>query len=159
MVVKAPDKFPLDMDDFSIFLAGSIEMGTAEMWQDRAVELLESDYRKNYIIFNPRRNDWDSTWVQSIENDKFREQVEWELEYLTSADVTFFYFDPNTKSPITLMELGLSLAGCVVDPNIRNYVVCPEGFWRRGNVEITCKHYGVKVYDTLEDAVIAFKGK
>ena len=56
------------------------------------------------------------------------------------------YFDPETKSPITLLELGLyARSGKLV-------VCCPHGFWRRGNVDIVCDRYGVdqvKLLDTL----------
>ena len=57
-----------------IFLAGSIEMGTAEDWQSKVIKELET--YKGYI-FNPRRDDWDSSWVQDINNSQFFEQVTW----------------------------------------------------------------------------------
>ena len=38
------------------------------------------------------------------------------------------------------MELGL-FAGRMPGKLI---VYCPEGFWRKGNVDITCKYYGVR---------------
>jgi hypothetical protein len=31
-------------------------------------------------------------------------------------------------------------------------VVCPEGFYRKGNVDIICDRYRIKQYATLEDA-------
>ena len=47
------------------------------------------------------------------------------------------YFDPNTKSPISLLELGLfAKSGKLI-------VYCPEGFWRKGNVDVVCKRYEV----------------
>ena len=57
------------------------------------------------------------------------------------------YFDPSTKSPISLLELGLfARTG-------KTIVVCPDGFWRKGNVDIVCERYGVKVAHSLEEAV------
>jgi len=44
-----------------LFLSGSIEMGKAEKWQDRVVRLLE---KTDWTILNPRRDDWDSSWIQ-----------------------------------------------------------------------------------------------
>jgi hypothetical protein len=35
------------------------------------------------LVLNPRREDWDSSWIQSIDNPQFREQVEWEIYALT----------------------------------------------------------------------------
>jgi hypothetical protein len=91
----------------TVFLAGSIEMGTADNWQDKAEKMLD---RFVDVIYNPRRKDWDPNWEQSFDNPKFFEQVNWELDYIEVADHVIFYFDPNTKSPITLMELGFCAA-------------------------------------------------
>jgi len=140
--IKAPNKFTSYNDEFSVFLAGSIEMGTAELWQDKMVDAL-SDLTG--IILNPRRDDWDATWVQDITNDAFREQVEWELHGLETVDLAMFCFDPNTKSPITLLELGLF--------HKKALVCCPIGFWRKGNVDIVCRHYGVPQVETINDLI------
>lgn len=145
--IKAPGNIP--NKGSRVFLAGSIEMGAAELWQDKVARMLEGT---DFIVLNPRRDDWDSTWEQKIENPKFREQVEWELQGLEEADAIFIVFDPATKSPITLLELGL-MAGLRDPENV--FVVCPEGFWRKGNVDIVCRRYGITQYDTIEEAVRA----
>lgn len=135
---------PLNNKKFSIFLAGSIEMDKAEEWQQRfANELKDFDIN----IFNPRRDDWDSSWKQTAEDDNFYEQVNWELDGLSMADLIIIYFQPGTKSPISLLELGLH----AMQDNI--LVCCPEGFWRRGNVEIVCERYDVPLYESLEDLI------
>jgi hypothetical protein len=125
-----------------LFLAGSIEQNSAERWQDQLIEMLDGECLPGTIL-NPRRENWDSSWEQSITNDQFHEQVQWELMGLREADHVAFYFDPNTKSPITLMELGLCIG------ELKEITVCcPEGFWRKGNVDIICERYQVKqVYD------------
>lgn len=130
----------------SIFLAGSIENGTASNWQ-QLVEQELSDL--DVAVYNPRRDDWDPTWEQSIHNEKFKEQVEWELDHIDLADIVLVYFDPNTKSPITLLELGIlaeSATGYVL-------VCCPNGFWRKGNVEIVCERYGIELVESLTEMV------
>lgn len=142
--IKAPSRGPVPSFRPKIFLAGSIEMGAAEDWQDRVTRILAG---RDIIILNPRRDDWDASWVQSIENDQFREQVEWELDMLDAADLILLYFAPGTKSPISLLELGLHAS------SDKMIVVCPEGFWRRGNVQIVCKRHGIPLYDDLEDAL------
>ena len=53
----------------------------------------------------------------------------------------------DSKSPITLLELGLHK-----DDNI--IVCCPEGFYRKGNVDIVCKKYNIKTCKTLNELVI-----
>ncbi|OAK98326.1 hypothetical protein IQ06DRAFT_31110 [Phaeosphaeriaceae sp. SRC1lsM3a] len=93
-------------------------------------------------ILDPRRDDWDSSWVEDISFPKFKEQVEWEMDFAKVADVVVFYFPPGALTPIALLELGMYAAtGKVV-------VCCPEGFYKRGNVQMVCSRYGI---DLLED--------
>jgi hypothetical protein len=129
-----------------VFLAGSIEMGGAAPWQDRAIDALAD---LDVVLLNPRRPDWDASWRQSIDEPRFREQVEWELAGLEEADVVAMYFDPATRSPITLLELGFVAARA---PQ-RMVVACPQGFWRRGNVEVVCARYGVRRVEALDELV------
>jgi len=147
--IQAPSPFPFE-DQFYLFLAGSIEMGVAEQWQRKVVRLLANT---DITILNPRRDDWDASWDQSLASPNFVEQVRWEQEGLRMADIILFYFDKNTMSPITLMELGMAIAR---DPD-RIVVVCPEGYWRKGNVDVVCMDNDVYVASTLVDAVIQIK--
>ena len=143
-VIKPPAPLALAADECSVFLAGSIEMGRAEPWQ-AAVEHQLADLP--IVLFNPRREEWDASWVQSIANPQFREQVEWELEAQERAALIAMYFAPTTQAPITLLELGLFVrSGKLV-------VCCPPGFWRRGNVEVVCDRYGVPLVDELTELV------
>lgn len=147
-VIKPPAPLPLDGDTPSVFLAGSIEMGMAENWQaqvERAFQDLD------VLLLNPRREEWDASWLQSIDNPPFREQVEWELTGLERATVVAMYFATATKAPITLLELGLCARGG------RLVVCCPKGYWRRGNVEIVCQRYGVPLVGSLPELVAAIR--
>lgn len=143
IVIKAPGK--LSVKGPSVFLAGSIEMGKAEDWQTKITNAL-SDLP--CWVLNPRRDDWDSSWEQKKENSQFREQVEWELKAMDQASVIAMYFDPDTKSPISLLELGLHAHENTL------IVCCPEGFWRKGNVDIVCEKYNIPQVDSI-DALIA----
>jgi hypothetical protein len=126
----------------SVFLAGSIEMGVAEDWQSTIGKWFLS---MGWNVFNPRRTDWDSSWIQSYENPQLNQQVSWELNALDKSDVILMYLDPNTKSPISLLELGLHAT------SKKLYVVCPDGFWRKGNVEMVCSVYDIPLFNTLEE--------
>lgn len=149
--IQAPN--PLKDDGrVKVFLAGSIEMGKAEDWQKMIIKEL-SDYPIQFL--NPRRDDWDNSWKQTIEDKQFNEQVTWELTSLEASQFIIMYFDPNTKSPISLLELGIH-ACC--NPE-RLIVLCPEGFWRKGNVDIVCKKYGVKQVNDFEEIFGIFKTK
>lgn len=122
----------------SVFLAGSIEMGKAKDWQTKVWDGVKNI--PGLGVLNPRRDSWDSSWKQEITNKKFKQQVEWELGGIESCDLVIFYFDPKTQSPITMAELGL------VSHRFTNFspeviVCCPDGFWRKGNVDIICERY------------------
>jgi hypothetical protein len=114
----------------------------ASNWQSALVQRLDA---ADLVILNPRRDAWDTSWVQSIDNAQFREQVEWELAGLEAASLVAMYFDPATKAPVTLLELGL----CARSNKL--IVCCPSGFWRRGNVEVVCARYGVPLVNTLDE--------
>ncbi|MCC6551722.1 MAG: nucleoside 2-deoxyribosyltransferase domain-containing protein [Polyangiaceae bacterium] len=134
LVIKPPAPLALAPGTRALFLAGSIEMGAAEPWQAAFERALAT---RDVTIWNPRRDDWDASWKQSVDDPQFRGQVEWELEAQERADVIAMYFAPATRAPITLLELGLfARTGRLV-------VCCPEGFWRKGNVDVVCRRYGV----------------
>jgi hypothetical protein len=133
-------------DSFKIFLAGSIEMGLAENWQEVFIDVLNKK-DANLTIFNPRRDNWDSSWEQNIDNPNLNYQVNWELDKLELSDSIIMYFDPKTKSPISLLELGLFAT------SNKLFVICPDGFWRKGNVEIVCHRNKIPLFNTIEESL------
>lgn len=149
-VYKAPEKTELYANECSIFLAGSIEMDKAERWQDRITDLLVNSF-KDIVVFNPRRDNWDSSLENTLENKTFDEQVSWEYEHLKKSDVILFYFQPGTYSPISLLELGLFAK------DHRVVVCCPEGFWRKGNVDFICREFDLCMIDNIEKIVDILK--
>lgn len=149
MEYKPPKNIALrDRERKSVFLAGSIEMGKAENWQDRIGNYFT---RENWDVFNPRRDDWDSSWTQEFENPQFFQQVTWELNALEQCDLIIMYFDPNTKSPISLLELGLFAHSGKIK------VICPNGFWRKGNVEVVCNYYNIPFYNNFDTLLLDLK--
>lgn len=147
MIRKPPEKLPPRGSYYnnSVFLAGSIEMGTAVDWQAEIGPRLEA---KGWDVFNPRRDAWDTTLEQSMENPNFVEQVNWELDALENCAAALFYFHPATKSPITLMEFALHA------PRFKTTaLVCSNDFWRSGNVHVLAHRYGIERHFTLSDAV------
>lgn len=148
--IKAPHTYIDNLDGFTLFLAGSIEEGKADPWQQKVVDKF-ADY--DVLILNPRRENWDNTIKQVASDPTFSHQVNWELDGQEVADAILMYFDPKTKSPITLLELGLFV------PQEKLYIVCPDGFWRKGNVAITCQRHHVPVYQTLDEGISALIDK
>ena len=148
IVLKPPQPLVLPPGLPSVFLAGSIEMGVAGDWQAEFERRLAD---LDMVILNPRRDEWDASWVQSIDDPHFRGQVEWELSGQEVATIIAMYFVPETKAPITLLELGLfAKSGKLV-------VACPRGFWRRGNIEVVCHRYGVPLLESLEELIEAIR--
>jgi hypothetical protein len=148
MIIKAPKSInSADQNILSVFLAGSIEMGKAMHWQKQ----LEDEFanKEDIVLYNPRRESWDSSWVQDINNAQFKEQVAWELNAMEAADLIIMYFAPETQAPVTLLEFGLFAR------SEKLIVCCPEGFWRKGNVDIVCDKYGVQQVNTIEEMVQA----
>lgn len=93
---EMPDS--IDLKSYkSVFLAGTIDMGSGVDWQKDVAELFEKA--------------------------------------------------SGSKSPITLLELGLFAKSGKL------HVVCTEGFYRYDNVRITCAKYGVPVYASLTEAI------
>ncbi len=147
-VIKPPQAIPADRDAPMIFLAGSIDMGRAEPWQ-RQVEAVLAD--ENVILLNPRRDDWDNSWLPTIQNPQFRQQVEWELDGLEKADLILVYFAPATQAPVSLLEMGLfARSGKMM-------IACPRGYWRRGNVEVVSKRFDIPLHPDLETALLVMR--
>lgn len=142
MIYTPPDNISKrDRLKKSVFLAGTIEQGKAENWQK---ELGEFFLDLGYNVFNPRRENYDASWVQSMDNPEFFQQVNWELNALDNCDLILMNFIPNTISPISLYEFGrYSNSGKIS-------VVCPDGFFRKGNIEIGCHKDNIPLFDSLD---------
>jgi hypothetical protein len=51
----------------------------------------------------------------------------------------------DSQAPVSLLELGLHVAGG------KMVVSCPDGYWRKGNVDIVCERFGVPVYEDFQE--------
>ncbi len=121
----------------TVFMAGSIDMGKAVDWQQA---MLKKTKGLNITYLNPRRPDWDSSCKEEIENEKFSEQVNWELDSLDTCDTIVLYFTKDSKAPISLLELGLNAGSG------KMLVCCPKGYWKKGNVDIVCKRNDIQFF-------------
>ena len=142
IIFKSPEKTHKPEGFTSIFLGGSIENGKAELWQDLITEKIISKNDK-MVIFNPRRENWSAN--NSIDDPIFNEQLNWEFDHLRKSDLIFLYFQPGSYSPISLLELGLFAD----KSNI--IVCCPEGFWRKGNVDFICDKFNLLKISHIDD--------
>ncbi|MCH1918984.1 nucleoside 2-deoxyribosyltransferase domain-containing protein [Shewanella sp. A3A] len=148
-VIVSPAPLP-ESNQLKVFLGGSIEMGKARNWQ---LDVVNAFKDAPIQLFNPRRADWDPAWQPVLSNPHFKQQVEWELNALEHSDIIIMYLAPGTQSPVSLMELGLYAASGKL------IVICPEGFWRKGNVDAVTQRYNINTVDNIEDAIALIKSK
>lgn len=131
-----------------VFLAGTIDNGDSENWQEELIRTINGvELMRSVNIYNPRREQWPS----SNDHNEIDKQIEWELYHLEKADLIVMNILANSKSPISLMELGLfAKEGRLV-------VFCPKTFYRYDNVRVVCKRYGVPLFTTNNIPFIAEK--
>ena len=122
-----------------IFLAGTIDMGNSIDWQTMLYEEFQT-MEGRYILFNPRQENWDASRPGEMDY-----QVNWELEHLEESDVIIMYILGSSKSPISLLEMGLHARSG------KMYVICEEDFYRFDNVRITCSFYDIPLFTSLDD--------
>lgn len=147
-IVFAPQPYE-SQGEKAVFLSGSIDKGPIT-WQAKLSDALSS---LPITILNPHRSDWDSTWVEDISDSRFYEQVMWEQNMMEAAEVIAMYFSPDSQAPITLLEFGLfARSGKVV-------VACPEGYWKRGNLQVVCRRLGIELLGSLEELHKAIEKK
>jgi hypothetical protein len=142
--IRPPQDLLPDLPRPWLFLAGAIDQDRAERWQDRIVAELTV---LPGTVLNPRRDAWDASWGQDLDDPRFAGQVAWELEGLEQADAIVCWLPAGSLAPISLLELGLHARGG------RLVVGCPPGYHRRGNVRAVCQRFGVPQVDNLEEMV------
>ena len=67
------------------------------------------------------------------------------VKSLEKADLIIMNILASSKSPITLLEMGLFMRS----GKLR--VICEPGFYRYDNVRLTCARYGVPLYQNMDD--------
>lgn len=135
----------------TVFLAGTIDMGNSVDWQAQIEEYfseLAARQQKSYMLFNPRQVNWDPTRENEMDY-----QVNWELAHLEKADYIIMNILPTSKSPISLLEMGLHARSKKI------FVVCQPEYYRYDNVRITCEYYNIPLYDSLEAMLAGVFGK
>lgn len=70
-----------------------------------------------YLLFNPRQEHWDASRPGEMDY-----QVRWELDHLEEADMIIMYILGSSKSPISLLEMGLHAKSDKI------HVICEKDF-------------------------------
>ena len=96
-----------------------------------------AEYQPRWLFFNPRRREFHASPAE------MEYQVAWELAHLEAADLIVMNLLGDSRSPISLLEMGLYARSGKL------FVACSPDYYRYDNVRITCRRYGVPLYDSL----------
>ena len=148
--IYCKDDWFKDENTIKVFLAGTIDDGISDDWQYSIISKLlyynenNTDFDEedvslgDLIIYSPRRKNWDP----NSSDEEIIKQIEWEQKKLDDSDLIIMYLKDNSKSPISLLELGL------YGPQGKMIVFCTDKFYRFNNVKCTCKKYGIDLLET-----------
>jgi nucleoside 2-deoxyribosyltransferase len=147
-------KTPSDKQCFSkgqsVFLAGTTDSDLSGGWQSKVENELSN---LDVTILNPKLNTWFRPDQQSVQNEAFKSQVDWELTGLENADIVVLCLLEASDSSTTLIEFGLTArTGKLI-------VYCEEYFWRFGNIEVTCHRYDIPMAKSLDELIVLTKEK
>ena len=144
MIIQCPNTYIPVPGDCSVFMAGGIT-GCPDWQATFKTFLLPPEQEDHVVWLNPRRDNFDVTDPSMSEA-----QIEWEYEYLNSAETVLFWFPKETLCPITLFELGYQLGkGNTV------FVGTDPEYKRRFDVVKQCSLAvpSIEVADNLDDLV------
>ena len=138
-------------DKFKVFLAGTIDNGESDDWQSNLIWQMKTKHHGpnsdidesigDIVVFNPRRSNWGSNAsIADVE-----EQIKWEQQHLDEADLIIMNFVDGSKSPITLLELGL------YGPEGKTIVFCTDKFYRFTDVKLTCDKYMIPLIKSTKE--------
>lgn len=139
-IIVAPSDKKVNQNIIKIFLGGTIDSGKSEDWQKKICAKYYDD--KRIIIFNPRRDEWPEE-----HSDEVIRQIKWEHKRMDESDYIIMNILPDSKSPISLMEIGM------YNESNKLLVFCTDNFYRYDNVKIVCEKYNIPLFNTnkIED--------
>lgn len=133
-IITAPSDAKAGRGTFKVFLAGTIDSGKSYDWQKEVCKKFLEE--KKVTIFNPRRDEWPDEDGEEIR------QIKWEHNHMDEADMIIMNIMPESKSPISLMEIGMYSQSGKLE------VFCTDKFYRFNNVKVVCEKYGIKLHET-----------
>lgn len=151
MIIITPEetisKLPNKPNSKSVFLAGTIDNGDSLNWQNKTIIELMNLGINDIEIYNPRREHWNP----NPSKEEMECQIKWEQEYLDKADFIAMVLLDDSKSPISLLELGLYAK------SNKLIVFCTPDFYRWDNVRLTCEKYNIQLVESTHPLVITNK--
>lgn len=142
-IVKPNDDLTeIDPKSLKIFLAG----GMKKPWRKELTDKL-SELDIDFTIIDPSIDNWEKDiGEETIENEKYIEQTNWEHDGLDKADVQIFHFDDTSLSPITLFELGMFVGRDSI-------MYLEDNYEKKSYVEYIALRFNVPIVKTLNEVV------
>ena len=140
MIITSEQKLPeKNSHEKYVFLAGSIDNRYFGNWRKETVKKLETKAN----VFDPTNMKHDR-----LNDAEMKSHIIWELDALAIADKILLNFLPDSKSPISLVELGLYVA------SNKLIVVCPKEFYKSRYVFALCEKYNTPIFENLNKALV-----
>lgn len=140
-IIVAPSEEKTKSNTIKVFLGGTIDSGNSEDWQKEICK--EFINNEDYVIFNPRRDEWPNEGSSEVIR-----QIKWEHKRMDESDIIVINILPDSKSPISLMEIGM------YNESGKLLVFCTDEFYRFDNVRIVCEKYNIKLFETNDNKEI-----
>ena len=151
MIIITPEetisKLPNKSNSKSVFLVCTIDNGDSLNWQDKTIIELINLGINDIEIYNPRREHWNP----NPSKEEMEYQIKWEQDHLDKANFIAMVLLDDSKSPISLLELGLYAK------SNKLIVFCTPNFYRWDNVRLTCEKYNIELVQDTTPLVIANK--
>ncbi len=125
----------------SIFLAGSMDHKQEGSWREEII----AEFGTN-DIFDPT-----NTHHDELNTEQMKHHIVWELGALQQSDLILLNFLKESKSPISLVELGMYVT------SNKLIFICPKEFYKSDYVHTLCNKYNTPIFNTLNEAKTLLK--
>ena len=140
MVYTSEKQLPNEKGNY-IFLAGSIDNRYFGNWRKKVIE----EIGDSNIILDPTNTNHDK-----LSDEDMKLHIQWELDALSKANTILLNFLPDSKSPISLVELGLYVT------SNKLIVICPKAFYKSRYVYTLREKYNTPIFDNINKALVEF---
>ncbi|CAM1372061.1 nucleoside 2-deoxyribosyltransferase domain-containing protein [Tenacibaculum xiamenense] len=121
-----------------VFLAGSMCIDKEDDWRKNVIK----NFANVFDFIDPTNEN------HNLLNDSQMEHhINWELEGLELSDIILMNLLPESKSPISMVELGLYAR------SNKLIICCPENFYQYRYIKTLAKKYNVALFTELEKGI------
>lgn len=146
-VISPKENIEKHLDGYTVYLSGNM----SKPWRKEVINALEN---LPITIFDPTVEDWEtSIGEESIENEKWVSQTDWENNGLAYADLKVFYFSEGAAAPASMLELG-----CYKTKGSKQTIVCTEsGYEKASYIRYITRRFGLIEAKSLKELIELIK--